>query len=50
MCSVSEQEVSQIDTTTVTVVNTTVAGTVRASVTPMDKIVDDRDYAHSVQT
>jgi hypothetical protein len=50
MCSASEQEVSQIDTATVTVVFTAVAGTVRASAAPITKFVDDRDYAHNVQT
>ena len=52
MCSVSvsEQEVSQIDTATATVVFTTVVGIVRASAAPINKIVDDRDYAHNAQT
>jgi hypothetical protein len=52
MCSVSisEQEISQIDTATVAIVFTTVAGTVGASVTQITKIVDDHDYAYNVKT
>lgn len=52
MCSVSvsEQEPSQIDTVTVTVVNTIVAGVVETSATLTNHVADGRGYTQNVET
>jgi hypothetical protein len=52
MCSVSisEQEVSQIDTVTVTIVSTIVTGPVKISALLVIDVADDRDNMYNVET
>jgi hypothetical protein len=52
MCSVSicEQEASQIDAVTVTIVSMIVAGTVRTSKILTTNVAGDLDYVHHVET
>ena len=52
MCSVSlsEQEASQIDIVTVTIVSSIVAGIVGASEILAHNVADEYDYTHNLKT